>query len=284
MGLNLPGVGGGLLAAAGAIGGAGKGLAEVGEAQQKENLETKMQGLAQKREEAITRLQGQQQSGLEEQRAGHEKERVGEEIAGRSAVAHYETGEKEAEAGRQREFVGGQATQKQGSQERIAKGHDAARIAAAKSHVPAGKAPPPVWKTKTVNYGGTIDPVSHLPVGGKGVNVLQHTPSGQQFIPIGDKLMPYDGSKDNGLMFDPASIRRAPAQATQDLLSDPDGVTPSGNSKREVYLNRFHYLPGDLYKKAAQQPSAPAGDGGIGDQETAPENEDPSESEPDEQQ
>jgi len=267
MGIFGPGVGGGFLAAAGAVGGAGKGLADVGAAQQKMNLESKMSELTQKREEAITRLQGQQQSGLEEQRAGHEKERVGEEIAGRSAVAHYETGEKESEAEKQRTFAGGENKAKLASEERRTHETATSRVAAAKLHATASqKPPPPDWKDRTITYGGSIDPVSHLPVGQKQMGVKIHVPTGKMFVPLGDKLMPYDGSKDNGLMFDPKSIKRAPAQYTQDLLNDPNGFTPSGNSKREVFLNKFHYLPGDYLQKA-QQYGTPAGGGGDAGEE-----------------
>jgi len=283
MGIFGPGVGGGFLAAAGAVGGAGKGLADVGAAQQKMDLESKMSELTQKREEAITRLQGQQQSGLEEQRAGHEKERVGEEIAGRSAIAHYETETKKEEAGTQRTFLGGENEKNRASREKMNANTVAGRVEAAKLHAAASqKPPPPAWKEGTVNYGGTIDPVSHLPVGGKSVKVKTHVASGQQFIQIGDKLMPYDGSKDNGLMFDPNSIRRASAQHTNDLVNDPEGVTPSGNLKREVYLNKYHYLPMALFNKPGAPMSVGGGDGGAA--AASPENEDQPEPETDDMQ
>jgi hypothetical protein len=253
MGIFGPGVGGGFLAAAGAIGGAGKGLADVGEAQQKMNLETKLQDLTQKREEAITRLQGQQQSGLEEQRAGHEKERVGEEIAGRSAVAHYETGEKEAEAEKGRQSVHTENAAKFASEEtRNAatnkRALEVARIKAAGSQ----KAPPPEWKSTTLNIGATIDPVSHMPVGGKGVSVNIHR-DGSKWVQAGDRMYPYDAQSADGLGNIDAS-RRARAEEVQKLLQNPLAVTPSGMSAKDSFYNRNGYLP-TAYMSAAQKAS-----------------------------
>lgn len=280
------GIGGGFLAAAGAIGGAGKGLAEVGEAQTKMNLEAKMQELMQKREEAITRLQGQQQSGLEEQRAGHEKERVGEEIAGRSAVAHYETETKSAEAEKQRGFAGEQNTQKQKSQEKIAAGHDTARVSAAKAHTGVGKPPPKEWSSRNVNLQGSFDPVSHAMVPGRSMVVQVHR-DGSAWLPVGDKLLPYDASKPDGLAYPPDSIRRAPAGAVQALMLDPLGTSPSGMALKDSFANRYHYLPQSYLSvaQAARDKASPPGEGAAAPAgAVASENEepaDPAESEPD---
>jgi hypothetical protein len=298
MGIFGPGVGGGFLAAAGAVGGAGKGLAEVGEAQTKMNLESKMQDLTQKREEAITRLQGQQQSGLEEARAGHEKERVGEEIAGRSAVAHYETGEREAEAEKGRTQATSENAKKQASQEKIAAGHDVARVTAAKAHAPAGKAPPKEWTPRSLTLQGSFDPVSHAMVPGRTMNVMTHR-DGSSWVQVGDKLLPYDASQPDGLGVKPESLRRT-SQTDNDmrfLMQNPLGFVPpgyknAGMSNKDAFVQSHGYLP-RAYLQASQtardsvQPAAgsnaSSAGGGVGDEATAPENEDQSETEPDPQ-
>lgn len=239
----------GILAIAGGIGGAGQGITQAGEQANKVDLQTHMNELAQAREESITRLQGQQSSDLEEKRAAHQEKDVDKQVAGRAAVAHYETDTKAAEAAKQREFTSGQNTQHQGSQEKIAAGHDAARIAAATEHANANKAPPKDWSFRNVTTQGSIDPVSHLPTPGRAYIVLQHR-DGRQFVQTGDKFLPYDASSDK--VQDPASIRRAPAGAIQDLSQDPNGVTPNGNPKTEVFLQRYGYLPMSWYSASGR--------------------------------
>lgn len=283
MGLNLPGVGGGFLAAAGAVGGAGQGLAEVGKEQMKADLASKMNDLQQKREEAITRLQGQQQSGLEEQRAGHEKERVGEEIAGKSAVAQFERGSIEHEAGLQREFAGGEGEKNRASRESIAAGHDVSRVASAKAHAPAVK-PPKGWAPKNVTLQGNV--VNGQIIPGKQMQVMGH-PDGSAYVQVGDRLIPYNGASPDGMPqgFQPESLRRAPAKEVQTLLQNPTAVLPSGMTARDSFVKRNGYLPTSFMaaenaaRQSAQPQGASGGGGGIGDAATAPENEDPSESE-----
>lgn len=239
----------GILAIAGGIGGAGQGAVQVGQEAQKASLAEHMSDLAQAREESITRLQGSQASGLEEQRAAHQEKDVDKEIAGRSAVAHFETETKSAEAAKQREFAGGQNTQHQASQEKIAAGHDTARVTAAAEHANASKTPQKDWSFRNVTTQGSIDPVSHLPTPGRAYIVLQHR-DGRQFVQTGDKFLPYDASSDK--VQESASIRRAPAGAIQDLSQDPNGTTPAGNPKTEVFLQRYGYLPMSWYSAAGR--------------------------------
>lgn len=255
----------GILAIAGGIGGAGQGAVQAGQNQAKEDLETKMQGLSQAREEAITRLQGQQASGLEEQRAEHQEKDVDKEIAGRSAVAHFEVGEKESEAAKTREFSAGQNTQSQASKEKIAAGHDTARVTAASEHANAAKSPGKEWTYRNVTTAGGIDPVSHMPMNGRSFIVAQHN-DGRQFVQVGDKMLPYDASVDKVQSAD--SVRRAPAGAVNDLMNDPTGTTPNGNPKSEVFLQRNGYLPLSYFtalKSAqAQNPTGPQASHGFG--------------------
>lgn len=284
MGLNLPGVGGGFLAAAGAVGGLGQGMTQVGQEQQKVNLAQKMNDLQKTREEAITRLQGQQQSQLEEQRAGHEETRVHEEIAGHAAVSQNEIAHKEAESEKQRTFTGGEDTAKRASQEKIAAGHDVARVTAAKAHAPGAKAPPKEWTPRTLTLQGSFDPVSHAMIPGRGMSVMTHR-DGSTWVQVGDRLLPYDATSPDGLGIKPESIGRAPAGAVQALVTNPLGSTPSGMPLKDSFANRYHYLPlqymnaATAARDAASKGAGGAG-GGVGDEATAPENEDASESTP----
>lgn len=239
----------GILAIAGGISGGGQGLTAAGQQQAKVDLETKMNELAQTREESITRLQGQQASGLEEQRAAHQEKDVQQEIAGRSNVAQFEAGQKSSEAAKSRAFSAEQNTQHQTSQEKIAAGHDVARVSAASEHANASKAPPKDWSFRNVTTQGGIDPVTKMPTAGRSYVVLQHR-DGRQFVQTGDKFLPYDASADK--VQDAASVRRAPAGAISDLSQDPNGTTPSGNPKSEVFLQRYGYLPMPWFSAASK--------------------------------
>lgn len=260
-----PGVGGGLLAAAGAAGGLGQGITQEGQEQQKAGLAEKMNALQQAREEAITRLQGSQQSQLEEQRAAHQERDVHEEIAGRSSVAQFEAGQKSSEAQKTRDFAAGQNTQSQASKEKIAAGHDTARVDAAGVHANAAKVPGKEWTYRNVTTAGGIDPVSHMPMNGRSFIVAQHN-DGRQFVQVGDKMLPYDASADKVQSAD--SVRRAPAGAVNDLMNDPTGSTPSGNPKSEVFLQRNGYLPLSYFtalkQTQANSPTGPQASHGFG--------------------
>lgn len=275
-----PGVGGGMLAAAGALNGLGQGMTQVGEAQQKENLASKMSQLETTRQEAITRLQGAQGMQLEEARSGHEDTRVEKEIKGRSDVAHYETEEKEGESAKQRSFTGEQNTAKFGSEEKRTKMNADSRIEAARLRagaVGAGKNPPKEWQAKTVNLQGSFDPTSHALIPGRGLSIMTHR-DGSQWIQTGDKLVPYDASAPEG-HGDMSALRRAPAGAVQALIKDPLGNAPSGLSKKDSFVKQFGYLPLPYLhaSQAARDSMAPKSGGGG----AAPVNE-KDDSEPDE--
>lgn len=289
MGIFGPGVGGGMLAAAGAVGGLGQGLTQVGQQQQKVNLEEHLNDLQTKREETITRLQQQGQSQLEEQRAGHEEARTEKEIAGHSAVAHFERESVESEAAKGRQFSGEQGAAHRASQEKIGAAHDAARVAAAQAHTPAPKTVKE-WTPRTMNLQGSFDPVSHAMIPGRSMNVMVHR-DGSAWVQVGDKLLPYDASKPDGLSGPPESLARAPAPAVQALLNNPLGTVPGTNTPmKDSFVGRYGYLPQSYLTtsqaardKATATPARGASGGGGGDTEqaTAPENEDPAETEED---
>jgi hypothetical protein len=254
-----PGISGGLLAAAGAAQGLGQGITQVGEQGQKEQLAEKMNDLAEKREETITRLQGQQQSALEEQRAGHENERTQKEIAGRSAVTQYERGSVEAEAAKQREFQGKQTQAELASKEKIATGHDTARVTASGLAHPLRpvKDPASIWTVHTIKS-TQMDPVTKMQVPGPDRLVI--TNGGRTFAQVGDKFVPYDASTDKTT--NPASLARPPADAVNDLVNDPFGKAPNGQMKSDQFVQKYGHLPMAWFSaaqnaKPATQPPPP---------------------------
>lgn len=266
------GVGGGLLATAGAIGGLGQGITQVGEAQQKTNLAQKMNDMQQTREEAITRLQGQQQSQLEEQRAGHEEQRTEKEIAGHSAVAQFERGSVEKEAEAQRSFGHTENQAKFASEEKRTQITADSRVAAAKTRATASQKPPKGWTPKNVTLQGTVSNGTIIP--GKQMQVMTH-PDGSAYVQVGDRLIPYNGAATDGLGMDPASLRRAPAKEVQTLLQSPTAVLRSGMSAKDSFVKRNGYLPGGFMaaENAARQNAQPVGGGGGGadaDDESSP--------------
>lgn len=259
------GVGGGLLATAGALGGLGQGVTQVGQEQTKENMETKMNALQQAREEAITRLQGSQQSQLEEQRAGHEEQRTHEEIAGRSGVAQFEAAHASEEAEKSRAFQGTQQVQKLGSEEkrteRTAESREnvaAIRTSASSSTGKGGK----TWEVHNITEGGGYDPITHTPTPQTQKQILFNNKTGRQYVANGDRLLPYDASQ--GGTADPKSLKRAPATDVQALMQDPlgkvpDGYPNSGLDKATAFEQTHGYLPAQWMgaaQKADQQSSS----------------------------
>ncbi len=251
-----PGVGGGFLAAAGAVQGLGQGLVQTGEQQQKVDLQQKMNDLAQKREEAITRLQGSQQSALEEQRAGHEAQRTDKEIAGHSAVAQFERGEISKEAEKQRTFAAGEDKAKLASEERrtertASSRENVAMIRSDKSGQGKGK----IWEVHNITEGGGIDPNTHAIIPQKQTQILFNKSTGRQYVAAGDRLLPYDASK--GGMAPPESVKRAPATDVQALLADPLGKVPAGFNnagmdKATAFEQTHGYLPAQWMTSAQQ--------------------------------
>lgn len=291
MGLNLPGVGGGFLAAAGAVGGAGQGLAQVGQEQMKADLASKMNDLQQKREEAITRLQGQQQSGLEEQRAGHEEQRTEKEIAGKSAVAQFERGSIAEENTKNREQTHTENAAKFANETERAKITAKGRTDSAKIRAVASAKPVKGWTRGNETYGGTIGKDGSI-IGGKQLPVLYH-PDGRPFVQVGGgkdadgnelggTLIPFDSAAEGGLSFNPQALRRASSKDVQKLLTNPTAILPSGASARDSFLNRYHYLPASFMSaeyNARQQQAGGGGGGGGGDEPDTSESQDQNDSE-----
>lgn len=267
-----PGVGGGMLAAAGALGGLGKGLSDVGAAQEKSNLETHLNELAQKREEAITRLQGQQQTTLEDQRAGHEMARTGAEVAGRANVAQMEVTEKEGEAEKGRKYGHTENAAKIASEEHRTDVNAQAKRDVAHIHadsVGKGAKFQAGWLPDRQTAGGTIDPVTHYPVGGRSFSLLRSTHMGMSFVPAGEKLIPYDATKADGLSRPLNSFRRDPKISAEEetLLANPLRTAPSGMTYAQSFLKRNGYLPAAFAaaEESARQAQSPQGGMGTAD-------------------
>lgn len=274
-------VGGGLLAAAGALGGLGQGLTAVGQEQQKMNMAEKMNQLAQAREEAITRLQQSGQQLLEGQRETHEDKTLASqqgfegdlkdrELKAGGAIANAKISSAEEQNRLHRE-----------SQERIAKGHDAAKIGAAKAAHPPGAGKPPKPEFDVKDLPGGVDVSTGKQIMPKR---LIKASDGTSWVSRNGYIYPFEQSADDGIGKDESAFAHAPTPETQKLLKAPLAILPSGTSARDSYVQRWGRLPVS-YQNAAniarqqQWQANQSGQAGAtsGDTDT----EDPAESEAD---
>lgn len=263
MGIFGPGVGGGLLAAAGAVKGVGEGITEAGQQQAKTDLETKMNDLAQKREEAITRLQGSQEAARQQTGIEAQNKNVQQEIAGRAGVAAAGRAAAETQLGEKLKSEEKRTERTATSRENVA------RIRATTAG--AGKTPPKEWTPRSVTLQGSLgkdETGKTVMVPGRQMSIMAHR-DGSQWVQVGDKLLPYDASKPEGYTIpgggtDLAGLRRAPAQEIQKLLQNPLGTTPSGMPVKDSFVQRNGYLPSSYMQvaQAARDKAAPAGGGG----------------------
>jgi hypothetical protein len=251
----------GIISTAGALAGAGQGITEAGQQQQKIDLATKVNQLAQDRDEAMERL-----------RAAHETERQNTQIQAQKDIQSTgQTFEKEqtqtkltaaskaASATREFEHTENAAREAAGQKraETLANARvEAARVTAG-SRVEA-KGPPKIWEPVKLNQGG-FDPVSHLPTSNQ-LQISYNHFTGRSYAQVGDKMIPWDAST-NKPATDPKSIRRAPVEDLQDLTSDPLGTVPKGGpnaglSKAEVFEAAHGYLPASWTSAANRKAAA----------------------------
>jgi hypothetical protein len=243
--MNVSGVGGGFLAMAGGLQGAGQGIAQVGADATKLNLETKLNQMALDRETTVTRLQGQQAKDLEAQR-GAEQEKI------QGSQQTFETGQTQtkltaasAAAGATREFEKGENQKKLASEEKRTGITAQSRIdaAAVRASASAGnRAPPKVWEVHTVSSADPKNPAAPP----SQTQILVNNRSGASYMQLGDKLVRYN-SQTRGPAVSPESLARAPAGDVQDLLADPLGLIPNGPnkglSKAEAFEAKHNYIP-----------------------------------------
>lgn len=265
------GVGGGMLAAAGALNGLGQGLTEVGREQVKENLAVKMDKLAQAREEAITRLQGQQQKdlsaqgaqqnqALESQREGHEDVTLGKEEDFATGQTNTKLKAASAAAGATREFEGQQNDLNRKNQlartNRSAEAREnSAAITAASRQSNSSKKQQP-WKVHDL-VKNTYDKSGQVVLSTEKQPLLQNPNNQSVYMQNGDRFIRYNQDT-NGFAYDPKSLRRVePAEpAMQALLADPLGTVDSGDrkgmTKLDAFEDKFHYIPAAAIAKAQQ--------------------------------
>jgi hypothetical protein len=232
-----PGVGGGLLAAAGAAQGLGQGIAEVGQQQQKVDLETKMQQLTKDRETALEDMRNQHQTALQASsqtfQAGQEQTRIGAASAAAKASREHES-EEEAKNRASREKM---------NQNTVAGRVEAARLHAESSG--AGKGDPKVWESKTLKS-TSFDEKNHLPTTGE-TPYIHNNHTGQDYLQVNDKWIPMD-ARTGKPFWDYDHLRRPDPAHLQALMQDPLGSAPAGTanaglSNAQIFQNTYGYLP-----------------------------------------
>jgi hypothetical protein len=226
----------GILAIAGAAAGAGQGITQAGEQAQKMDMASKVNELAQKREEAIERLRASTQQSLQSSQQGFEAAQTQTRITAASKAA-----------GVTREFEQSENTKNRASREQIGKGHDIARVDAAKESASVraeAKGPAKIWEAVKLP-GNTVDPKTNMPLNTTTMVNYNHF-TNRSYMQIGDKMVPFDATK-NGPANDPKSITRAPAEETKDLLTHPLDLVPDGPnaglSRADVFESAHGYLP-----------------------------------------
>lgn len=266
-------IGGGLLAAAGALGGLGQGLTAVGQEQQKENLAVKMDKLAQAREEAIVRLQGGQQKDLETQKEGFEAGQTDKSLAAgarmkQAEIEHQDTRQdkqiaaaeaarKDTEAHEERVHASDRASNLEGRKysadkrlEGIKYQSDQRKDTAKSSNSKFQAWKPTDIPTNIKGPGGTTSP-------GKVPGIFDPN-TGTRYGIYGDRLIAHNGAE--GPMYDPGSFRRGVDlrdPPVRDVVTDPLGIVPTGPlqglTKMQAFENNYHYLPKAVTMKLTQQ-------------------------------
>ena len=257
----------GIIAMAGALGGAGQGAVEVGQQGQKMDLLKKQNELATLRETAIAQMHIDSQKALQEsgQRFEH-----GEKVEERTMMSNIATNKLKW----QQQAFGTSMAQQKGlaesgwqAKKEIAHGHDIAKLgAAARAH--------PV---KPVNAWGRPINVEHTIPGATPdaeplkvtIPVMLHQ-DGSQWVNGGDgHVYPYNPSASDGIgsqKFDPKNLNRQQLmdkqRATTTLLQHPLDTAPSGLSYRDSYAQRYGGIPVG-YQAAENAARSAKGEGGY---------------------
>jgi hypothetical protein len=243
-----------MLAAAGAVGGLGQGITEVGQQEQKAQLLQKQNDLIQAREETLQRLRAAEEEKL--QASGQQFQHTETETAaGRNVAA----------AGAQRQFL----TEQEKSREAAAGARTNAivggRVRVANINADSREAnatlrnekPPKAdWKSSTVQLPGLVparaqrmitetdprtgqrtsvpDPSDKPPMipGKVPYRIMNHISGATSIVKLADgRFVPFDGQH----IPDTKSVGRPPARDVQDLLQNPD--------RYPQFLQRYHQLP-----------------------------------------
>jgi len=232
-------------AAGGALAGAGKGVAEVGEIALKQQVQEGLMRLQKQYAEEMQQKGFEHQAGMQQAQFAEQEKLTKQQITARGALAQAEMKQKEELAARH----------EAGATERanIAAGP---RYAMANARKEAANKPaqPKPWQVKNVN---TTEIVNGVPTT-TSRPLLFNPNSNALYAPVGDKLIRWDTST-NKPAVDPAVFARKPvdpAELTR-LYADPNGVIPGGfkgggMTNAENFERIHHYIPAGLTSHLTQ--------------------------------
>lgn len=245
----------GMLRFAGALAGTGQGIVANAEFEKQMNALKTQNDLAQARQEAIERLKGAQAESLQGKQIQGEKELESQREAGALKVGRLQVGGRIAQEQMHEKFQGTQLAAQRATQLERERIRANARVTAAdKAHQP--RTTKGRWQFHTVTMPTTMGPSG--PTGGGSKMLLEDNQTGQQFVQVGDKFMPYDASKDS--VADAGSVRRAADSEVQKLIQNPQAAPQ--------FLQTYHYLPMQWFSAAqggaGQQAQQGAGKWGPG--------------------
>jgi hypothetical protein len=243
-----PGVGGGFLAAAGAAKGLGEGIAEGGEMGVKQQMMEKQNQMQLDREKTIQELQQKFQS-----------QQTEKELAGHSAVAHFTQEQENLRAGQERtskEKVAGEhetaATERAGimASSRIG-------AAAIRDSSNGSKGEKPDFTISHIQV-APRDPTGKPIIGAAPeTHLVAVHKSGQQYMQVGGSVDPASGMPVGGKMvlFDsqrnqPVDLSARPrpnAGAVSDLIQNPNA------DHAMAFQQRYGYLPSEYFGAAHAQ-------------------------------
>ena len=262
------GVGGGLLATMGAVKGLGEGVAEGGEMGVKQQMMDKQAQQQLDRERTIQDLQQKFQTGENEKSRAFQTQQTQAEIAGRSNVARFEVEHKEAEAERGRTFSAGQNQAKLASEEKRTGISASARVLAAGEHAGSagGANNKPEFTVHTVQEQGsmgrdasgnmtTIPGASHLIAvhrSGKQYMHVGGTVDPQSGLPTGGRMVPFDAATNQPI--DTSKFPRPNAAQTADLIHNPDPGYAAHFEQKYGFLPDEYLSAVDAKNRQNQQP------------------------------
>jgi hypothetical protein len=235
-----PGVGGGLLAAAGAVKGLGEGITAAGELQGKKDLETHMNELAMQRETAIERLRQGHEETMQKQQQTFAQEQQARGIAGGAAAQtrtqKFEHGEHAAHEAA--------AT---GRTHELAQAREYSALVGAESRVGGKQQNGMKWEVHNIQTPGMNPDGTPNPLLNKTVQTLKlpegvYTQGNRGFVRVDDSGKPLRSAESFARL---KQEQTGPAQ--QALLADPLGTVPSGPragmTKAAAFEDQFGYIP-----------------------------------------
>ena len=254
-----PGVGGGFLAAAGAAKGLGEGLSAAGELEFKKQMERERDERETARAVMLQNLQQKFQGGEAEKGRTFQSQQTEKEIAGRSNVAHFEQEQQNLRAGQERtskESIAGKheeaATERAGIMA-------SSRIGAAALHAGASgsKGDKPDFTISHIQVaprdasGKPIigaAPETHLVAVHKSGNQYMQvggTVDPQSGMPVGGKMVLFDSQRNQPV--DLSTRPRPNAGAVSDLIQNPN------EDHAMAFQQRYGYLPSEYFGAAHAQ-------------------------------